>query len=177
MNLAEHAPLWLAVMVLIAFLAAAVEDIVRLRISNFTSVAVMVGALVAMALQGFQFSLWENAAVFVAILVLGTFAFSNDLLGGGDVKLFAATGLWMNLNGAIWLIAGVFLAGGVVALAFILVRLARGSRPKRKGGNRIPYGVAIATGALYVLGVQYADGHAKRGYTPLPPVRGLAVNR
>ena len=176
-NLAEHLPVWVAALTAVALLAAAIEDTVRLRISNITSLAVVLCALIAMAFHGFQVSLWQNAVVFVAVLAFGTVAFANNLFGGGDVKLLAATGLWMSLSGAVWLLAAVFIAGGLVAVAFILVRLGRGSRPKRKGGNRIPYGVAIATGALYVLGVQFAGGETKRAYTPLPPVKALQVQR
>src|SRR3954454_24465921 len=115
MNLAEHAPLWLAALVGVALLAAAIEDIVRLRISNVTSVAVLVAAIAAMAIEGFHPSLWQNGVVFISVLAVGTVPFANNLFGGGDVKLLAATGLWMNLSGAVWLIASVFIAGGIVA--------------------------------------------------------------
>jgi prepilin peptidase CpaA len=152
MNLAEHAPLWLAALVGAALLAAAIEDIVRLRISNVTSIAVLLGAIAAIAIQGFSPSLWQNGVVFVAV---------------------PATGLWMSLDGAIWLIASVFLAGGIVALAYILLRLIRGGGLQLKGGNRIPYGVAIAVGGLYVLGVQFLDSRQAHSFTPLPPVKAL----
>lgn len=176
MNLAEQTSVWLAAIVAIALLAAALEDMVRLRISNATSLVVLVGAIAAAAVQGFDVSLWQNAVVFLAILALGTLAFAGNLFGGGDVKLLAATGLWMSLSGALWLLAAVFIAGGFVALAYIAIRRLR-RKPRSKTGNRVPYGVAIAAGALYVLGVQFAHGQAKQPFAPLPPVKALQTHR
>ena len=62
------------------------------------------------------------------------------------MKLLAATGLWVNFASAPWLIASIFIAGGVVALVYIAKRKWQGKR--RSEANRIPYGVAIAVGAL-----------------------------
>ena len=157
MNLIEFAPLWLAGILLLALLAAAAEDIRRLRISNITVLVVIAAAIGAMAFGGFHGPLWQNAIIFAVIMFIGTFAFSANLLGGGDVKLLAAVGLWVNFEAAIWLIASIFLAGGIVAVIYIIVRKSQGK--SRREANRIPYGVAIAAGSLFVLGTQYA--HAK----------------
>ena len=46
MNLIPHAPLWLLAILLAAMAAAAVEDFLRLRISNITCAAVLVAALI-----------------------------------------------------------------------------------------------------------------------------------
>jgi hypothetical protein len=53
---------------------------------------------------------------------------------------------------------------------FIIVRKARGQ--KRSDSNRIPYGVAIAAGALFLLGTQYSD-KAERGQRPLPAIKDV----
>ena len=92
MNLVPHAPLWLLAILFAAMAAAAIEDFIRLRISNITCAAVFVAALVAMGLEGFSLVLWENAAVFAFLLICGTFLFATGKFGGGDVKLFAALG-------------------------------------------------------------------------------------
>jgi prepilin peptidase CpaA len=151
MNLVTTSPTWLVIVLMLTLAAAAIEDAARLRISNLTCGVVFVTALVAMALHGFSLSLWQNAVVCIAILVLGLPAFAAGWFGGGDVKLLAALGLWLNLQAALSLIAAVFIAGGVVALLFIAVRLAR--RDRRKNG-RIPYGLAIAVGAVATFGMQ-----------------------
>src|SRR4029079_18352770 len=122
MNLIPFAPTWLAVLLAPALLAAAIEAMVRMRISNITVLAVLAAAIAAMAFEGFHGPLWQNAVVFGAVLAIGTLMFARNLLGGGDVKLFAATALWVNFSAALALLVMIFLAGGVVALLYILVR-------------------------------------------------------
>jgi prepilin peptidase CpaA len=96
-------------------------------------------------------ALLQNFALFALILVVGTFAFSAGLLGGGDIKLLAATGLWLDLRGGMLLVTAVLLAGGMVAIAFIAANLAR-RRPKGSlKSRRVPYGIAIALGALFTI--------------------------
>jgi prepilin peptidase CpaA len=157
MNLIAHSPTWLAA-ILIAFVAAAaVEDAVRLRISNVTCLGVLLAALVAMALQGFPLALWQNAVVFVAILAVGTAVFAAGKMGGGDIKLLACLGLWMSFGAAVWFIASTLIAGGVLALGFIGARVLSGhavENARAARNRRIPYGLAIAAGASLVFAGQ-----------------------
>lgn len=173
MSLVAFAPQWLAALLAIALLAGAAEDAIRLRISNLTCLAVIAGAIVVMAMQGFPLSLWQNGLVFLAILVVGTFVFSQHWLGGGDVKLLASVGLWVDLATAPWLLAAIFLAGGAVAMVYLAARMIRGARPKRGQGGQVPYGLAIAAGALFVLGTQYAKGPPNLNFHPLPAIKGV----
>ena len=147
MSLVSVAPLWLIAVLACAMLAAALEDIARLRISNLTSLVVFAGAIAAAVIAGPTWGLWQNGVVFLAILLLGTAAFSRGLLGGGDVKLFAAAGLWFDLGSALWFVALVFLSGGLVAIVYLLIRPFR-RRAVAKKDRRIPYGIAIAVGML-----------------------------
>ena len=149
-------------------LAAAVEDAARLRISNITSLLVLAGAVVAAVIEGPSLDLWQNVVVLAAILLLGTAAFSAGWLGGGDVKLFAAMGLWFDLKSAVSFVALTFLAGGLVAIGYMISRpFRRNAQNTRK--TRIPYGIAIALGAvLMVLLDRGSLGHHER---PLPPIR------
>ena len=84
MNLIIGSPWWLVALLMLALGAAAVEDALRFRISNLTCGAVLGAALVAIAVHGFSPGLWQNAAVFAAILALGTLAFAAGWMGGGD---------------------------------------------------------------------------------------------
>jgi prepilin peptidase CpaA len=170
MNLILFAPQWLVGLTAAALFAAALEDVVRLRISNITVFVVFGASIAAMAFEGFHGPLWQNAIVFGAVLSVGTFAFARNWLGGGDVKLLAATSLWVGFDAAQWLLASVFLAGGIVAILFIIVRKARGK--KRSDANRIPYGVAIAAGAFFLFGTQYSH-KAERDQRPLPAIKGV----
>jgi len=171
MNLITVAPAWLAALTAAALVAAAIEDLVRLKISNITVLVVLAGAIAAMAFGSFEGPWWQNAIVFAAILVVGTFAFAREWIGGGDVKLLAATGLWVGFAAAPALLASIFLAGGLVAIVFIVVRKLRGL--KRSQANRIPYGIAIAAGALFLLGNQYANSQSQRDFRPLPAIKGV----
>lgn len=159
MNLIPTAPSWLLIILGLLLAAAAIEDALRLRISNLTCLGVLLAALAAMALAGFELSLWQNAANFLVLLAVGTMIFAAGKIGGGDVKLLAALGLWFNFAGAIWLITAVFLAGGVFALLFIIFRLVWGKRVGRKSrGAMIPYGLAIVAGAFFVGAAQLGVG-------------------
>lgn len=152
MNLIEVAPLWLVLLLVGAVVAAALEDAARLRISNITSGIVAVAALAAMVGTGPSLSLWQNFAIFVLVLVLGTAAFAGGLFGGGDVKLFAAISLWLDLRGGMRLLIAVVLAGGVVAICYIAARFAARRPQKARKDRRVPYGIAIAAGTLLSVG-------------------------
>lgn len=155
MNLVPLAPLWLLGVLIAAMAAAAIEDAMRLRISNITCLTVFVGALAAMALQGFPAALWQNAVLCVVLLAVGTPLFAAGKMGGGDVKLLAALGLWVNFSAALSLIAAVFIAGGLLALGFLASRLLP-SRKEPAGikSRQIPYGIAIVAGAALVFAGQ-----------------------
>ena len=104
-------------------IAAAVEDAIRLRISNITCAVVLVTAIVAMALHGFPLASCGRMS--------SSSSWSSRLerrcsrlgqMGGGDIKLLACLGLWMNFEAAVWLVASTLIAGGVLALGFIATR-------------------------------------------------------
>ena len=160
MNLAAEAPQWLALIVAVLLLAAAIEDAVRLRISNVIVLLVLVAALVAVASAGPELALWKNLIVSLGLLGIGTPMFAAGKLGGGDVKLLAAVGLWFDFAGALWMILAVVLAGGLLALVVLILRAFGWSEEIRRrvvllrprGG--IPYGVAIAAGALIAMALQ-----------------------
>ena len=153
MNLLQLAPLWLVALLAALLIAAAVEDVRRLRISNLTVAAVIATAIAASVLAGPALALWQNLVVFALILAGGTLLFATGKVGGGDVKLFAGVGLWTDLQQALWLVAAVFVAGGLLAIVMIASRMmGLRSGPASKGG--IPYAVAIAAGALLVIAWQ-----------------------
>lgn len=160
MNLAAEAPQWLALLLTLLLVGAAAEDAVRLRISNVTVLLVIGGAIAAAIVAGPEFRLWQNLAVFAGVLAAGTPLFAAGKLGGGDVKLFAAAGLWFDLLGAAGLLLAVALSGGVLALLILLARMPNWSEGARRRvvvlrpGGGIPYGVAIAAGTLITMALQ-----------------------
>lgn len=160
MNLATEAPQWLALILAILLVVAAAEDAARLRISNVTVLLVLVCAVAAAAVAGPEVGLWQNLVVFLALLAVGMPMFAAGKLGGGDVKLLAAVGLWFDFKGALWMLIAVAIAGGILALLVLVVRSLKWSEEKRRRivllrpGGGIPYGVAIATGALIAMVLQ-----------------------
>jgi len=153
MSLLNIAPLWLALVLSLLLVAAAVQDILVRKISNILVLLVMAAGGVAMVVAGPRLELWQNGAVFAALLAVGTFAYARNVLGGGDVKLLAATALWTDLQGAPRLLAAVFISGGILALLMLARALIgrRGADEKVRKRRSVPYGVAIAAGALLIL--------------------------
>ena len=160
MNLAVEGPLWLALLLTALLLAAAVEDAARLRISNLTCGLILLGAIVAAVVAGPELALWQNFAILAGLLIAGMPLFAAGKLGGGDVKLLATTGFWFDLGGALHMVAAVFIAGGVLALLILALRMVGwGESALRRvqvlrAGAGIPYGVAIAIGTLVSMAMQ-----------------------
>ena len=156
MNLLASAPAWLAAILYLLLLIAAAEDGWRMRIGNLTSGAIVVGAFAAVALDGPMTGLWQNLALFVAVLVVGTFMFARSWMGGGDVKLLAAGALWCDFSSGWKMLVAVAIAGGVETLLILAARkigwsartFERFEFLRRHGG--IPYGIAIAAGLILV---------------------------
>ncbi len=156
MSLLASAPTWLAVILFALLLIAAFEDAWRMRISNWTSGAVAIGAFAAVALDGPIIGLWQNLAIFGAMLAIGTFLFARELMGGGDVKLLAAGALWCDFSSGWKMLVAVAIAGGLETILILTLRKVHWSEQtlerleflRKRGG--IPYGIAIAAGLILV---------------------------
>lgn len=151
MNLAALAPVWLFWLLMACLAAAAIQDMAQLRISNLTCAAVALLAIVTVILVGPDWSVWQNLLVSGAIVALGTAAFGAGYVGGGDIKLLAAVGLWAPLNVAVPLLLAIFVAGGAIAVAAMLFWAFRKSGRPTVKTRQIPYGLAIAFGSALVL--------------------------
>ena len=162
MNLAVTAPGWLAALLMLLLLLAAVEDAWRMRISNVTILAILAGAVVAAMLAGPTFALWQNLALFAGLLALGTPLFALGKVGGGDVKLIAVSGAWFDLRGGLLMLICVLIAGGALALLILALRTFDWSENVRrrirllKASSGIPYGVAIAAGSMLATSCKWA---------------------
>jgi prepilin peptidase CpaA len=155
----------LALQALILF--AALQDAAQLRISNLLSVAIVACFGAWLIVVGPDWSVWQNVVAFIVALAIGVLLFGRGLLGGGDVKLLAALALWFDLGGALAFAIYTAIAGGILALALMGVRrmLPAGMTSdegwlllRRRGP--IPYGLAIASGALLAIQLH--------GVNPLP---------
>jgi prepilin peptidase CpaA len=154
MNLLATAPQGLAATLYLLLLLAAIQDGLRLRISDWITGLVAVGAFAALLLDGPISGLWQNILLFAAVLAVGTFMFGRGWMGGGDIKLLAASSLWFNLSDGGRLLGAIAIAGGIEALLIIVVRRlpwpdsARSKSLLLRRRGPIPYGIAIAFGVV-----------------------------
>jgi prepilin peptidase CpaA len=156
MRLLATAPDWLAALLLLLLLMAAIQDGWRLRISDWISGLVVIGAFAALVLDGPVSGLWQNFLLFAAVLAVGTFMFGRGWMGGGDIKLLAASSLWFNLSDGWKLICAIAIAGGIETLVIMIVRRLPWSDAARRKAllltrrGPIPYGIAIALGVALI---------------------------
>jgi prepilin peptidase CpaA len=133
---------------------AAGEDIQRLTISNWISLAI-VGLYPIYVLGAPAAVAWPWSVVIACLtFAVGFVLFALRLFGGGDVKLLAATALWAGPGLFANFIFVTAIAGGVVGLAILVLRRRR-MAPAADGTlvaqpAVMPYGVAIAIGGLMV---------------------------
>ena len=139
----------LLVALAIALLFAAVTDIQRRQIDNWLNAGIAIAAPVFWWSSGL--ALWPDVALQLGVALVA-FAFlcglfALNMMGGGDVKLLTALALWIEPNAFLQLLIIMAVAGGVLTIFMGLYHLLK----KRKGRIAVPYGVAIAFGALWVL--------------------------
>lgn len=157
MSLAAGAPAWLVALLFILLALAAVEDGWRLRISNLIVLGVAATAVAAMVLAGIGWGAWQPFLFALVILAVGTPLFAAGWLGGGDVKLLAACALWFTFDGGWRMLVAVAIAGGVVTLVALLIRLFHIPDSLRtrvafvRRGVGVPYGIAVAIGVAAIM--------------------------
>lgn len=109
-------------------------------------------------------SLLSTAILFLLLLIL----YTRGGIGGGDVKLLTALAIGFSPAGAIQLLTITALAGGVLALLHLLMRLLPYPKLAPAGSSLVrrvyaierwrhlrhaplPYGVAIACGGIWTI--------------------------
>ncbi len=99
-----------------------------------------------------QAQLFSHALCAFAILTGGFVFYANALIGAGDAKLLGSLALWFGFEHILPLLAWIALAGGVlslICLASYAIRARFGLASEHI--PTVPYGAAIAAGALAVL--------------------------
>lgn len=156
MTLLASAPGWLAAILLLLFLIAALEDLWRLQIEDWLSAGVAAGALLALGIGGVAVGIWQNLVLFSLVLGVGTLLFARAWMGGGDVKLLAASALWFDLGQGWKMLVAVAIAGGLESILIMSLRLlpwsvaARRRIPWLRKDEPLPYAVAIAAGMIWM---------------------------
>ena len=138
------------------------HDLLTMKIPNWISL-ILVGAFLPVALLAgaAPIDVAVHVGVGVAALMVGMGMFAAGWIGGGDAKLLAASCLWMGISGVAPFLIYTGIAGGAFCLLLMTARqyfpmvapsVSQGwvinlMQPK----GDIPYGVAIAIGALLAL--------------------------
>ncbi|MET0241246.1 MAG: prepilin peptidase [Sphingobium sp.] len=142
----------------LVLIRAVVTDLARRTISNRLNITVALMAPLYWASIGLP--LWPGVAIQIGlgVAVFGLFAilFAIGMMGGGDVKLLAALALWLPFGALGWLLVLMAMLGGVVTV----VAIVHHGATRRIGRVEVPYGVAIALAALWVVGEPYFNPFA-----------------
>ncbi|MFO1088622.1 MAG: prepilin peptidase [Hyphomicrobiales bacterium] len=136
-------------------------DFFTLRIPNWlngvTAVAFVLCALsVAMPLP----VLGMHVLAGIILLIFGFALFAGNFIGGGDAKMLAATGLWIGWTPIVPFLVFTAIAGGVLGVVMLILRSTQrylqftgidSFAPFVSKKIDLPYGMAIAAGAVLVL--------------------------
>lgn len=153
---------------ILLLLAAALHDIATRTIPNGLVLGVVGVGLSRQTLTGETLSALAVAAIVLGVTIL---CWRRGYLGGGDAKLLPATSLMVPANQVMALIAATAIAGGVLALLYLVAgrvfspqplglkrnsrhlagRILRVERRRLRRGITLPYATAIAAGTLFVL--------------------------
>lgn len=144
----------------ILLIVAAFTDLRERKIANWLNGTIAISAPLFWWASGL--SLWPDVAmqlgVAVAAFAILAGLFALKAMGGGDVKLLTALALWVPPMAFLKLIVIMAIAGGVLTVCFGAWHVMR----RRKDKIAVPYGVAIAFAAIWVI---TADGPSWAGST------------
>lgn len=140
-------------------IVGALKDLTSYTIPNWISLSLIAAFVPAALVSGVPLApIGLCLAVGLGALVLGMGMFAAGWIGGGDGKLFAACALWLGWPAVLPFMLYTGLAGGALTFAILGLRsgwlapaVAGGPAWLRKlgtNGGDLPYGVAIAVGAL-----------------------------
>jgi prepilin peptidase CpaA len=147
---------------------AVVSDIEALRIPN--RICLAIAALYPVHVLASPEPVdWLGAiAVALAVFAVGLVAFAAGAVGGGDVKLIAATALWAGPAMFLDFVFATTLVGGAIAIVimsrwrFALAQICdfAGEVSLRDMflGRAVPYAIAIAAGAYLTVGPTLLSG-------------------
>jgi prepilin peptidase CpaA len=143
---------------LMAFAAA--SDLFTMTISNRVSLALALGFVALALLSGMGwYDLLSHIGAGAAVLVVAFACFAMGWVGGGDAKVAAAAALWFGFGHLLNYLVYASLFGG--ALTLLLLQFRQWPLPYPFAGQAwltrlhakesgIPYGIALAIGALTV---------------------------
>jgi prepilin peptidase CpaA len=139
---------------------AASSDLLTMTISNRVSLLLIAGFLVLALASGMGVTeIGLHIAAGAAVLAVAFTCFAMGWIGGGDAKVVSAAALWFGFDHLLTYLVYASLFGGVLTL--LLLEFRRWPLPHALAGqpwllrlhhheSGIPYGIALAAGALMV---------------------------
>ena len=140
---------------------AAVSDFLTQIIPNWTAIALALLFLPAgylWQLGGAEIAL--RYSVGLALFAGGALLFARGIIGGGDVKLIAASGLWFGWESLLAYLFAVTLMGGVLAIIIVVLKKYFSAiqflaelpwmKDAEGQGQSLPYGVAIGAASIFL---------------------------
>ena len=141
----------------LALVWAVVSDVRHLIIPNWTCIAIAAAFLPPALFQGLDYAdiAWHYGAG-MALILAGMILFARHLIGGGDLKLLAAAGVWIGWSGLLPYLFLVTLGGGALAMVILTARKFKRKIPLIShedvgGAPPVPYGVAIGVAAIIMF--------------------------
>jgi prepilin peptidase CpaA len=138
--------------------AAAACDLRSRRIPNaLTALTAFAGFVIA--LSGLGPASWQDGLVAGGIsITVGMVLHAVRVIGGGDVKLFAASALWLGPSATVAAALATAICGGILALFFLRAHRLALPAPSLVGrlqlnsdadAPTVPYGLAVAIGCTW----------------------------
>jgi prepilin peptidase CpaA len=152
---------------ILLLLYVTMTDIAARIISNTACMMLAALAITRLPLSNIQYllaSFGDTALLFALLLIL----YSRGYMGGGDVKLLGALSIGLSFTPLLQLLTLTALAGGVLALIHLIMRLLPYPKLAPVGSSLVrrvyaverwrhlrhaplPYGVAIACGGIWIV--------------------------
>jgi len=133
-------------------------DISQRRLPNWLSALVLLSGFAVTLASGGLPLLISHAAHFAIALSVGIGIYALGLFGAGDTKFYGAIAGWFPFQDGIRLLVSVSMVGVLVLMVWALTRRSRGQKVFAQGRqphNGVPYGVAIAGGAILLEVTQF----------------------
>jgi prepilin peptidase CpaA len=155
----------LALQILLLLYVAVIDIATRLIHNEICVILALLGIASQFATQT---HVTESLAAATILFLLLIVVYQRGCIGGGDVKLLVALAIGLPLIGVIQLLTITALAGGVLALVHLMMRLLPDPKPSPAGSSLLrrvyaverwrnlrhaplPYGAAIACGGIWTV--------------------------
>ena len=143
----------------LALVVAAVSDLRHRIIPDAASLVILIAGAVALGCGSHTVqALLPPVLIAFAAFGAGTACFALGVLGGGDVKLLAAFGLWLTPSTATVFLSLMAVLGALLAIGVLVRRrlgfgvdLSDDGEAAAEPSVTVPYGVAIAVSGLFIL--------------------------